>query len=559
MNESSWFSGPTFLCEQGKQVPEFYPLLEPDMDSNVRTNVVVMSTGIMVSEHISSTRFVHFSSWSKLLMAVSVLVHIASSFSKALSCKGWHICSQSNSVENNQKAKVLILRELQHEVFQAEVSSLSAQKPLERNSRLISLDPFVDEFGLLRVGGRLRQSSLLFEEKHPVVLPSKHHVTKLLLRHCHESVQHQGRLITEGAVRRGGYWIIGGKRAVSALIFNCVPCKKLRGRFENQKMSDLPVDRIEQSIPFTYVGVDVFGPWQVVSRRTRASQASTKRWAVLFTCLWIRAVHIEVVDEMSSSAFINALRRFISIRGQVKHFRSDRGTNFVGATDHINVDVINVEDETTKSFLRKSGSVWVFNTPHSSHMGGAWERMIGVTRRILDSMLSNVNNLSHDVLVTFLAEASAIVNGRPIVPVSSDPDCPEVLSPSSLLTLKLNNDQQPVGDMSFKNLYKDLWRRVQQLADTFWLRWKREFLQSLQARSKWHYEQTPVKVNDVVLLKDQTVARNYWPLGRICKVFSSSDDRIRKVEVCVIREGKQTFLVRPVVEMVMLVRYEENR
>jgi hypothetical protein len=143
-------------------------------------------------------------------------------------------------------------------------------------------------------------------------------------------------------------------------------------------------------------------------------------------------VHIEVVDEMTSAAFINALRRFIAIRGPVKIFRSDSGTHFVGSTDYIGVDVINVEDGQIKGFFNRSGSQWIFNAPHSSHMGGVWERMIGISRRILESMLCNVHNLTHDVLATLMAEVSAIINARPIVPVSTDPDCPHVLSPSAI-------------------------------------------------------------------------------------------------------------------------------
>jgi len=277
---------------------------------------------------------------------------------------------------------------------------------------------------------------------------------------------------------------------------------------------------------------------------------------VLFTCLSVRAVHIEVVDEMSSSAFINALRRLIAIRGPVKMYRSDRGTNFVGATDHIGVDVINVEDGDTKDFIAKTNSVWVFNSPHSSHMGGIWERMIGVSRRILESMLSNTHTLTHDVLATLMAEVSAIINSRPIVPVSTDPECPEVLSPSALLTMKLDLDQQPVDEMSLKDLYKDQWKRVQYLANQFWLRWRKEFLQSLQTRPKWHHDQSPLKVNDIVLLRDYDVPRNCWPKGRVNKIFPSTDGKIRKVELCIINaEGKQSFLVRPIVEMVLLVRY----
>ena len=193
-------------------------------------------------------------------------------------------------------------------------------------------------------------------------------------------MQHQGRLFTEGAISSAGYWITGGRRLVSSRMYNGVTCRKLRGRFQFQKMSDLPKDRIERCPAFSHVGVDVFGPWNVVARKTRGGHACSKIWAVMFTCLAIRAVHIEVIEEMTSSAFINALRRFMAIRGKVKVFRSDRGTNFVGATDFLQVDAINVESSDTRNFLYNSDSVWIFNPPHSSHFGGSWERMIGVTR-----------------------------------------------------------------------------------------------------------------------------------------------------------------------------------
>ena len=230
----------------------------------------------------------------------------------------------------------------------------------------------------------------------------------------HENVKHQGRHFTEGVIRSAGYWITGGKKLISSLIYKCVKCRKLRGKQEYQKMSDLPTDRLTPSPPFTYVGVDVFGPWSVLTRRTRGGSANSKRWAVMFTCLTSRAVHIEVIEDMSSSAFINALRRFISIRGKVLEFRSDRGTNFVGAASLLNMNVVNVEDDPLKQFLYDKGTNWIFNAPHSSHMGGVWERMIGVTRRILDSVMLDISakHLTHDVLVTLMAEVCAIINGH---------------------------------------------------------------------------------------------------------------------------------------------------
>jgi hypothetical protein len=189
---------------------------------------------------------------------------------------------------------------------------------------------------------RLR-NKLGLASTNPIIVP-KGHVATLLIRHFHEKTFHQGRKITEGEIRSNGFWIIGAKRLISTLIRTCVLCRKLRGKVEVQKMADLPEDRLTPGPPFSAVGVDTFGPWNVTTRRTRGGAAQSKRWAIIFTCLTTRAVHIELVEEMSSSSFINALRRITAIRGPIKIFRSDRGTNFIGATDQIGIKSINVED-----------------------------------------------------------------------------------------------------------------------------------------------------------------------------------------------------------------------
>lgn len=313
----------------------------------------------------------------------------------------------------------------------------------------------------------------------------------LLIRHFHGKVLHQGRHFTEGAIRAGGFWITNGKRRVASVLFGCFKCRRLRGKPQNQIMADLPSDRITQAQPFTYVGVDVFGSWSVVTHRTRGGQASNKRWAVLFTCLTIRAVHIELVEEMSSSAFINALRRFVAFRGNVIELRSDRGTNFIGATDDLGVHAISVENGSVQKLLQEKQITWVFNPPHASHMGGVWERMIGVVRRILDSLLLDygTKNLTHDVL----AEVSAIVNARPIVPVSSDSEAPAILSPSTLLTHKADHPTSFNDKLSLKHIYRNEWKRVQILSDQFWNRWRSEFLTMLQNRQKWVTEKPNIK------------------------------------------------------------------
>ena len=387
--ESIWFTGPSFLTKHIAGSSQDFPLIDPDQDAEIKPCISVKTTvGQRVFEqtYLRTERFERFSCWTRLIIALSILCHIARSFHRKDLCQGWHLCQRSRSVELKHEVECLILREVQNKAYCEELSCLKQGKSILKASPLIRLDPFLNKNGILCVGDRLAKSYLSDKEKYPVVLPGKAYISKLLVRHFHETVKHQGRHFTEGALRARGYWITGSKRLVSSVIRSCVLCKKTRGKFELQKMSNLPEDRVTQAKPFSYVGVDVFGPWPIVSRRTRGGQASSKRWAVLFTCLTIRAVHLEVIEDMSSSSFINALRRFTAIRGKVKQYRSDRGTNFVGVTDDLGIKAINVEDNNTKKYLFDIDSVWIFNAPHSSHMGGSWERMIGLARCILDSM-----------------------------------------------------------------------------------------------------------------------------------------------------------------------------
>ena len=207
------------------------------------------------------------------------------------------------------------------------------QKARKRNntvkltSNLHKLDPFLDKDGLLRVGGRLKSSTSPFEIKHPLIVPKNSHVTVLLIRQFHHGKQHhQGYGMTHNAIRQAGYYIINGRSVVSHIIAKCVICRKLRGRVQDQKMSDLPPERLTPAPPFTYTGMDVFGPFYI-----KEGRKELKRWGLIFTCLASRAIHLESLNAMTTDSFLNALRRFINRGGKVRELRSDQGTNFVGA------------------------------------------------------------------------------------------------------------------------------------------------------------------------------------------------------------------------------------
>jgi len=560
---STWLSGPAFLTDSGKSQTqeEHFDLIDPEKDTELRAEIIFCATSLSKGK-LGTARFERFSSWSCLIKAIAKLQHIAKSFKVTAesTCHGWHNCDKHNTEEQLQQAKTTIISAVQREVYADDIRCVERGESIHKRSPLGKLSPFIDNKAVFRVGGRLTKAQLSTNETHPMLIPSKHHITRLIIRHFHAQVRHQGRHFTEGAIRAAGFWLVGGKRAISSDIFNCVTCRRLRGKREEQIMSDLPEDRMRTDPPFTSVGLDVFGPWAVAVRKTRGGEAKAKRWAVIFTCMSTRAIHIEIIESMDTSSFINALRRFFAIRGTVKLLRSDCGTNFVSACRELQIDKRGCHDNKINAYLEDSGCQWQFNPPHASHMAGSWERMIGVSRRILDAILLQHGNakLTHEVLVTFMSEVTAIVNARPLTTVSTDPEHPEILSPAMLLTQKVGTPPVPPGQFDNHDLFRAQWRRVQYLANIFWGRWKREFLSGLQDRRKWRTPKPNLQVRDVVLLKDGQENRNDWPLGLVTKTFPSQDGRVRKIEVKVIRNGEQRLYLRPISEVILLVQNDHT-
>eukprot|EP00079_Xenopus_tropicalis_P036616 XP_017950387.1 PREDICTED: uncharacterized protein LOC101733460 [Xenopus tropicalis] len=556
---TSWLMGPEFLLDHSEATTtaDVFSLLDPDRDPEIRPKVSALATRAEQRFNLGCQRFERFSTWTRLVRTIARLVHIAHCYhtqsKDAKAFYGWHLCHKSPTAADIAQGERIIIRCVQQHVFSAETRCILKKENISKNSPIANLNPVIDSDGMLRVGGRLNKATIQGNEQNPLIIPGHHHIATLLIRHHHEQVKHQGRHFTEGAIRAAGLWIIGAKRQISNVILKCIQCRKLRGKIQQQQMSELPADRLSTDPPFTHVGLDVFGPWTVMARRTRGGEAYNKRWAVLFTCMSVRAVHIEVIESMDTSSFINALRRFLAIRGPVRLLRSDCGTNFTGACRELQFDTQPVKD-----YLASNGCTWIFNPPHSSHMGGSWERMIGITRRILDSMLMDLNStrLTHEILTTFLAEVSAIINSRPLVPVSTDPEFPVILTPATLLTQKMGNAPVPPGDFAAGNLYQSQWKRVQHLANYFWNRWNKEYLTLLQGRRKWQRLTPNLQVGDLILLKDQQAQRIDWPLGLITKIIPSDDGKVRKVEVRVAKDGTTKTFSRPITELILLLPFE---
>ena len=525
--ESNWLTGPQFLWEDdvvyGDQIIDL-----PAYDPEVKKVSVLLTKSSEV--HVICQRLVKFSNWRRLLIAVSFLR-----------------CYVRRKVDPNSPVLSTFERLKDAEVF---ILKLAQHQYLDEE-KIEQFSPFIDKDGLVRVGGRIDKAKFSYGVKHPVILPKKTHVSLLIVRHYHELSYHQGRGITMNEIRSAGYFIIGCSSLVSSVIFTCVTCRKLRGKLQDQRMSDLPAFRLEPSPPFSYVGTDCFGPFLVKDARK-----TLKRYGNIFTCLASRSVHVEMLDNMSTDAFISSLRNLIAIRGPVRQIRCDQGSNFVGAESEFKRAFKELDMEVISSRLAEMNCEFVFNVPTSSHMGGIWERQIRSIRSVISGILkAHPARLDSSSLRTFLYEAMALVNSRPIaIQNVSDPFI-EPITPNLLLTQKSKVILPPPGVFPKEDVYgRKRWRTVQFLANEFWSRWRKEYISNLNSRSKWQKARRNFQVGDVVILSEPS-ARSDWKLAKVIQTFPSDDGYVRKVKL-VFASGSK--LDRPVHKLVLLVPVESD-
>ena len=373
INDCRWFKGPAFLYQ--KDIPDF-PLHRAGLDKGdpeLRA-VCFVSTSEYATDLLD--RLSYFSSWFKAKRAVA---------NSILIIQFWHAkCKNKNAklpvctVPDLQRAEILMIKEVQVSHFKDEVSCLKGGTIVNCNSKLFVLCPIIDDKGVMRVGGRLDHASTLsYIEKHPIVMPRAKDckVSKLIITHYHEKCLHQGRGVTVNTIRSNGFWILALVSSVASVIYKCITCRKLYRHTMEQQMTLLPSDRVEESPPFTFSAVDIFGPYSVKNGRK-----VHKRYAVLFTCMSCRAVHIEVAFSLTTDSFINAYRRFVSIRGKVNVLRSDCGTNFIGAEREIRHELDGIDNNKVRAHLMKDACDFKFNVPSASHAGGVWERQIRSVR-----------------------------------------------------------------------------------------------------------------------------------------------------------------------------------
>ena len=267
----------------------------------------------------------------------------------------------------------------------------------------------------------------------------------------------------------------------------------------------------------------------------------------MFTCLVTRSVHIEIAHDLSSDSFLMALHRFMARRGKPVKIFSDNGTNFKSAEKELRESIQQINNSHTKEHMLLECIEWHFIPPHAPHMGRAWERLIRSIKTILRSLVKD-GLLTDEQLLSFIAETEKIMNDRPITKVSSDPKDHSPLTPNHLLLLHRNNCQATTGS----NYVQRRWQVIHQIANDFYKRFVREYLPTLQQRNKWQVPQEDIRVNDIVLVVDETSARGDWPLGIVTEVNNGRDGFVRSAKVKV----GDSFKLRPVTKLIQLEHHD---
>lgn len=299
----------------------FVPLNSAELPEAKPTKVNVFATHVSLSEN-------------SLLVRFSTLPRMQRSFGYVLRFVYSALLKQprvssSLSLSELNRAVLFAVRLTQKAHFHDLLRQLATPNKIITPSTTAQLAPFLDKQGLIRVGGRLKNSLLGEEAKYPLLLPKSSHFTSLLINHYHLTYLHAGPALVIAMIRQK-YWILSGRDAIRRSIFACVTCTRCKAIHPAPFMGNLPAARIREHRVFSQVGMDYGGPFLVKECRRRNTK-TTKVYLALFICMAVKAVHVEVVSDMTADAFLSALDRFVARRGIPDDLYSDCGTNYVGA------------------------------------------------------------------------------------------------------------------------------------------------------------------------------------------------------------------------------------
>ncbi|XP_062557339.1 uncharacterized protein LOC134222212 [Armigeres subalbatus] len=532
--DSQWFHGPRFLRLPEGEWPKATDSVEAT-NEDTRTSVMLH----FVFQPILD--FERFSSWKKIMRTMAYVLRFLRNIAKP---KRRNL--EALTQEELSDAQCAILKIVQRECYPEEMAILESkgssnnnQVAIDRKSSLFKLMSAMDETGLVRQRSRIiATKEIAYDTRFPIILPSKHRAVSLLIEDYHRRYLHANNETIVNELRQR-YNIPKLRQLVKNIAYKCQLCRIRKARPSYPPMATLPPARLATNVrPFSYVGVDYFGPLL-----TKVGRSNVKRWIALFTCLTVRAVHLEIAYSLSTASCISCVRRFIGRRGSPLEIISDNGTNFQGAERILREQI---DRELAVTFTNTT-TKWSFIPPGAPHMGGAWERLVQSVKLAMKDAYAE-GKLSDEELQMLVVEIESIVNSRPLTYLPLDSEESEALTPNHFL-LGNSSGAKPAGVNivdSRKNL-RDTWEVIQRQLDKFWERFLVEYLPVIRRQPKWFSETRSLRVGDLVLVVDAG-KRSEWVRGKVLQVFEGADGRVRQAAI----QTRQGVFRRPTTRLAVL-------
>ncbi|GFW85048.1 integrase catalytic domain-containing protein [Trichonephila clavipes] len=483
INSQFWMHGPQWLRTTENNWPKSlncdFSSIDPcESEEQVFTFACELNTASIINLN-------KFSSLQKLLRVTSWVLRFVHNIRNRFNKR-----SNDLSTEEIDGAEKFWIQLVQIDAFAEEVNCLRARELLLKTSVILEFNPFLDSDELIRVGGRLQKSKFSYLQKHPIILPVKHYFVNLMVLDSHEKVFHGGVSETLLEIRER-FWLIKGRQTVKNILKKCLICKRFSSTSGVQVTAPLPALRVEQSAPFSVVGIDFGGPLY--------TKDENKHYIVLFTCAVTRALHLELVNNLTTETFLLALRRFISRR--------------------------------VKAFYASHKIYWQFIIERAPWWGGFYERLIRTVKLALRKTVGRAT-LFRDELETLLIEIEGVLNSRPLTYIFSEFNEPEPLTPSHMILGRRVNSLPPArlnfgSNLSNRKVLIKRFNYRERLLNMFWRKWSKEYICMLKSA---HCvapigEIKEFKIDDVVLINEK-FPRHFWKLGKVVDVFPSRDGKI---------------------------------
>lgn len=477
-----WWNGPSWLTNPPTEWPSRNPLKPESNTPQIQTLL------------ISAEKYDILENFSSYPRALRVLCYVFRFFYK--SHRSQTYTQYSSITLTHDEVTFVKNRLLTLTVYNEEYNCLLNSQPISNKSSLKTLNPFLDSDEIMRVNGRLSQSSLPYNERFPKILPGNSRLCQLYLANLHLLLLHSEcnqmcRMI------QTKFYISRLKVRVKKIIRNCKRCIIFKQSQCSQIMAPLPNERCTLSKPFENTGIDFAGPFELKTSKVRKSPL-TKGYACVFICFSTKAIHLEACSDLSTSAFRATFTRFIGRRGLPHKIVSDNGRNFLGASRELSREfstfIQSVSVDVSQKYVSQ-GFEWKFIPPHAPHMGGLWEAAVKSFKFHL-KRIAGAYKFNFEEFFTILAYIEGILNSRPISAISEDPSDLTALTPGHFLRGApiIAFPEPGVENISLINRWEKLKVINHQLA----IRWKEYYLKSLHRRYKWKTSLPNLQVNDLV-------------------------------------------------------------